>query len=270
MRSNTLFPALLALAFGPGLASAQAPAVAPSDSTVAARQVAIAAPSDAANDLDDWVGPSQSAPDGMAAEDFGPGDPGFGPGDPDAMDPGMDPRHGGGPDRGGWGSGRQWGHRGPGRDGGMMLSRLVNNPELREKLGISAEQAAKIRQQTLAYQTTAIRNRADVQVKRLELRDLMAADNPDRAAIDRKLAEVSAAQLTAEKASVGFRLDMRNALTADQKAKLEQWRKDMMQKRWQDRGDRGPGNRGPRNMRQGPPPDSNRPPAPGNNSNPGE
>jgi len=207
-------------------------------------------------DLDDWVGPPE--PGDVGVPDIAP------PEDPGGMDPGMGPgldRDWRGP--GGHGDRRGFGDRGPG--GEMMLSRLVNNPEIREKLGITADQAAKIRQQSLTFETAQIRNRADVQVRRAELRSLLEADNPDRAAIDRKLQEVSTAELAATKSAVNFRLDMRNALTPEQKQKLQQWRKEMWEKRSQERGHRrgpdGPGGPG-RRMRQGPPPPTSDQPAP--------
>jgi Spy/CpxP family protein refolding chaperone len=66
----------------------------------------------------------------------------------------------------------------------------------------------------------------------LELRELFSAQNPDRGAIDSKLAEVSAAKLTEAKAAINFHLDMRAALTPDQKLKLQQMRKDFFQHRF--------------------------------------
>ena len=47
----------------------------------------------------------------------------------------------------------------------------------------------------------------------MDLNDLLAADKPDRAAIDSKLQEIGAAQIAAEKAAIDNRLNMRDALT---------------------------------------------------------
>jgi Spy/CpxP family protein refolding chaperone len=104
--------------------------------------------------------------------------------------------------------------------------RLVNNPAMREKLGITDEQAAKIRQQTFDFQKAEIRGRAEVQVKRLELNQLLTAANPDRAAIDQKLEQISAAQLAQRKLWVNYRLDMRAALTSEQRQKLQNLREE--------------------------------------------
>ena len=113
------------------------------------------------------------------------------------------------------------GMRGRGEHG-FMLARLVNNPDLRQKIGISDEQAAKIRQQYTDFRKSEIRTGADLRIKRLELRDLISADKPDRTAIDRKLQEVGAAQLAREKSAIDFHLAMHDALTPEQRQKLRQ------------------------------------------------
>jgi Spy/CpxP family protein refolding chaperone len=149
-----------------------------------------------------------------------------------------------GPGRGHWGRGagmamRGWGQR------DLMLARIVRDPALRQRLGITAEQTTKIQQETSAFRKTQIRSRADDAIKRVELMDLLSAEQPDRAAIDKKLEEIAAVRLAQAKAAVGFHLSMRDVLTPDQRQKLEQMR-------------RGPGPRGPR---RGGPRDSDEPPA---------
>ncbi len=113
----------------------------------------------------------------------------------------------------------------------FMLARLVNNPAVRERIGITPEQAQKIRTQTLNFRKDRIRNRANLQVSRLELKDLLSTDNPDRNAIDQKLQEISAVRLTQAKSAVDFHLDMRAALTPDQHRKLRQMREDFRRRR---------------------------------------
>jgi Spy/CpxP family protein refolding chaperone len=167
-------------------------------------------------------------------------------------------------------SGGQMGMRGMGmrgfqvrtmhqRERGFLLARLLQNPALREKLGVTDEQAAKIRQQFTDFRIEQIRNRADLQVKRIELRNLMSADKPDRAAIDKKLQEISAAQLARERAKVDFHLAMRDALTPEQRQKLQQLREN-----FRTHGARGMGPHGPRSQRwqkqqETPPPPSTNP-----------
>ncbi|MES2221361.1 MAG: Spy/CpxP family protein refolding chaperone [Acidobacteriota bacterium] len=123
----------------------------------------------------------------------------------------------------------------------FMLARLANNPTFRERIGMTPEQAQKIRTETFDFRKAEIHNRAELQVKRLELRELMSVENPDRGAINSKLEEISAARLTHAKAAVNFHLDMRAALTPEQKQKLQEMRKDFFQHRFgSGRPDEGP------------------------------
>jgi Spy/CpxP family protein refolding chaperone len=141
----------------------------------------------------------------------------------------------------------RWGHRhgGFGHDGRrgrrhFGFARLLNDPSIRQQVGITDEQAATIRKQGLDFRKTEIRGRADVEVKRIELKYLLAADKPDRAAINAKLQEISVAQLSLQKSSVDYRLSMREAITPAQREKLRQ----LMRDRWQRDAGRGPGREG--------------------------
>jgi len=195
-----------------------------------------------------------------------------GPQDPPAGQPGGSGEMGGpggpmGPD--GSGFGRR--HGGWGRDGGehrgfaggrrdFSLSRLLSDPDVRQQVGVSDDQLAKIRQQESDYRKTEIRDRADLEVKRVDLHTMLESDKPDRAAIDSKLAEISASQLALEKSKVKFRLDMRNAITPEQRTKL----REVMRQRWARGGDSG-WQRGPRGGRHG----GQRGPGPGPSPAPG-
>jgi Spy/CpxP family protein refolding chaperone len=154
---------------------------------------------------------------------------------------------------GGWQRGE--GRRGGGRFRGMRgsrrgrvefaLERLAENPAARERIGMTAGQAAKIREETSEFRKGAIRGRAELQVKRLELQDLLRAETPDRSAIDRKIDEISAARLAQSKGQVHYRLAMREILTPEQRQKLRQMREESRGRGFQGgprppRGPRGP------------------------------
>ncbi len=138
----------------------------------------------------------------------------------------------------------RWDHRGPGPGGWgpmhsrmrrhhqFMLARLVSRPGFRDRIGITPDQAQKIRTETLGFRKTQIRNRADLQIQYLDLKDLLSAENPDRSAIDKKLDEIGSTQLAQRKAAIDFHLDMRAALTPDQKQKLRQMREDFFRRRF--------------------------------------
>ena len=177
-----------------------------------------------------------------------------------------------GRDGGGWGHrdgdgerfGRGRGLRGRGMEGHeFMLGRLLGDPAVREQIGVSADQAAKIRQQQADFRKTAIRSRADLQIKQIDLREMMAADKPDRAAIDAKLQDISTARLAFEKSAVNFRLDSRDALTPDQRQKLRALMGDR-RRREGGPGEHAPGDGWPGGRRGNAPPPkpSGAPPAP--------
>lgn len=154
---------------------------------------------------------------------------------------------------GGRGMGQGFGG-GMGR-GGAPLGRVFNNPDLQKQIGVTPEQVAKIKQQNTDFEKFNIENRATLQTRHLELNQLMSASTPNRAAIDAKLGEISAAQLAAEKERVHHELDMKTALTADQQAKL----KELMQSH---QPGMGPGGRGGPGMGRGGQPSRTSSPAP--------
>ena len=142
--------------------------------------------------------------------------------------------------RGSWGPQKgQWdrgGNRGMHRQ--FMLANLVKNPSFRERIGITPEQVQKIETQTFDFRKALIDNRATLEVKNLELRQLLSAETPDRSAIDQKLQEISVARLAQSKAMIDFRLDMRTALTPEQRQKLRQMRQGFRHRGF---GPQGPG-----------------------------
>lgn len=230
-------------------------------------------------------GPGQNPPPRQQGQMQGP--PG-GPGGRSFMRPGagpsgpggqMGPRGFGGGQTGRRsfdGGGHQFGQRGQmGMRGRGMGARgfggggFLNNPAMRQRLGITSDQATKIHQQDLDFQKSQIRNRADLDVKRIELNELLAADNPDRAAINAKLQEVSAAQMASEKAGIDNRLALRDVLTPAQRTQLQQLRTNGPQPNGATQATPRAGGRGGagRGQRGTPPPPSNpqgQPQAPAN------
>ncbi len=132
------------------------------------------------------------------------------------------------------------GMRGHGPAAGGMLLGLVNSPEMRQRLNITLEQAEKIRQQATDFLKGQIRNRADLEIQRLDLRNMLAAEHPDRAAIDATLQKMSDLRLAQEKSAVDFHLAMRDAFTPEQRQKLREMRRAGMRKRFGGRMMRGP------------------------------
>jgi Spy/CpxP family protein refolding chaperone len=132
--------------------------------------------------------------------------------------------------RGGFGRGGRREHRHSG------FARLLNDPSIRQQVGITDEQAVTLRKQEADFRKTEIRGRADLEVQQIDLKGLLAADKPDRAAINAKLQEISTEQLSLQKSAIDYRLTMRDAITPAQREKLHQ----LMRDRWQRDGGRHP------------------------------
>jgi Spy/CpxP family protein refolding chaperone len=143
----------------------------------------------------------------------------------------------------------------------LTLGQLARNPQFRERIGLTPEQVSKIQAQESIFAKARIRNQAELQVKRMELRELMQEEKPDRALIEKKMREVTEAEFAQRKAAVDHQLTMRDLITPEQKQKLQEVRQEMRTRHMQAGQGRGMGpgmglGRGP----QGPQPPQ--PPAP--------
>lgn len=101
------------------------------------------------------------------------------------------------------------------------LGDLLSDADVRQQLGVTAAQAAKIDRQQSDFVKTQIRNTAQLQIERMELDDLVFAEKPDRSAIDSKLQEIGAAQAAPAKSDIDTFLAAQEALTPVQRQKLQ-------------------------------------------------
>lgn len=131
-----------------------------------------------------------------------------------------------------------------------VLARLLRDPELQKQLNLTDEQRKKLQDINFNTEKAAITERAAMQVQRLELKRLMRAENPDRAAIDKKIQEISQARTALMKTRANELLDVRAVLTKEQRDKI----RETIQRR--PRPMRQQGMNGPGMMRRGmnPPP----------------
>ena len=102
------------------------------------------------------------------------------------------------------------------------------NPQVQKELGITGEQRQKLEDIRFDMEKEVIQHRSALQIHRLELSRLTNAENPDRAAIDKKIQEVSQEEGSLMRSSIDARLNARGVLTAEQRTKLAQFR----QNRW--------------------------------------
>jgi Spy/CpxP family protein refolding chaperone len=106
------------------------------------------------------------------------------------------------------------------------LGRILNNPDFRTKLGITDEQYAKLKNSFLDSEKVAIRTRADLQIKRLELANLMSADNVDRTQVNQKISDIGALETALMKNHIETQLAVKDTLTPEQLKKFQQWRQN--------------------------------------------
>lgn len=105
-------------------------------------------------------------------------------------------------------------HHGIGMDQGGMP----------EELNLTKEQTDKIKKIRSAAKKQNIPLKSDIELKEIELRDLMDNDNPDKAAVAAKIKEIDALRTQIKINRMNARIDCHNILTKEQKEKMEQWR----------------------------------------------
>jgi Spy/CpxP family protein refolding chaperone len=111
-----------------------------------------------------------------------------------------------------------------GLDGPLVRAeRALRDPQIRQQLGISDQQASKLEQDITTFRKAQIQNRANLEIQRIDLQNLLAADNPDRAAVDSKLQQVGAAQQALEKSAVDFAVTLKQEIPPEQRQKIRQF-----------------------------------------------
>jgi Spy/CpxP family protein refolding chaperone len=142
--------------------------------------------------------------------------PGMGPGRGQGMGPGMGMRWMQRMHRGGRGMGQGMG-RGARMGRGMAgaFARLDLTDAQREKIRAIHERQAR----------KDIQARADMQVARMDLRDLMRADSPNATAINSQIDRLARMRADMQKARVAVMLEARSVLTPEQRKQLQDMRR---------------------------------------------
>lgn len=107
---------------------------------------------------------------------------------------------------------------------------------LEEQLGLSDEQVSKLRALGRDAAKAGIRTRSELAIQRMELEELLEADEPDRAAIDRKLRQLSEVRDALQRVRIEHRLAFRQVLTPEQRTKARTLLRQRLHKRFQERG----------------------------------
>lgn len=162
-----------------------------------------------------WAEPGEGrggGPEGKRA--MGPGGPGDGPGGGAAM-------------------------------GARILERLLDNPEKMKEFGITETQAATLQKSFYELEKKMVTLQGEAELAQIELRRLMDADAPDKAAVLAAVEKAGAARTAIQKAQVEQRLNVREVLGDETMKKIKHLVGDRMRQA------RGPGDdedrpRGPR------------------------
>ena len=98
---------------------------------------------------------------------------------------------------------------------------MAENPRVRTYLGLTDEQVGRLHKISVDAQKASVQTRADMELRHIELRELMRADNPDHDAIMAKLDEVNALQGKMAKQRAETMLSARSVLTPEQVKKIK-------------------------------------------------
>jgi protein CpxP len=118
----------------------------------------------------------------------------------------------------GWRSGPREHEMGP------RLMPLVENERVKTALGLTEEQVGRLRQIAVETEKSAVKTRAELAVRRIELRELLRADKPDREAVMKKVEEISDLRGQIMKQYVESMLALKTVLTPEQQQKLRAFR----------------------------------------------
>ena len=102
----------------------------------------------------------------------------------------------------------------------------ANSGALKQALGLSDEQAAQLRKLWQDERKQAIRRRADMQIARMELDEALNAPTLDEKAVGLKVQALTQLQATALRARGDQRLAVAKLLTPEQRAKMQQLRRE--------------------------------------------
>jgi Spy/CpxP family protein refolding chaperone len=134
-----------------------------------------------------------------------------------------------------WGQGhyRGYSHHGMGRwdgrlgfGGGRGLLRLADNSRLRAYLNLTDQQVGRLHQIAVDAEKSSVKTRADLELRGIELRELLRADNPDHDAVLKKVQEISELRGQMMKQHIESLLTAKSVLTPEQQKKLRSFRED--------------------------------------------
>jgi periplasmic protein CpxP/Spy len=138
----------------------------------------------------------------------------------------------------GMGMGMGMGMSGEDQMGGRLLA-VLDNDRIKSALGLTDQQVDRLRNIVVETEKTSVKNRAEIEVRGIELRELLRADNSDRDAVMKKVQEISGLRGEMMQRHVAALLDAKAVLTPEQQKKV----RTFVESRMETRGLGGPENR---------------------------
>ncbi len=123
-------------------------------------------------------------------------------------------------ERGAWEHGfRDHGSRGM----APRILALLGNDRFKSDLGLGDEQVDHLRQIVIGAQKSSIQTRAQMEIRSIELRELLRADKPDREVVMKKVQEISALRGQMMQQHVEALLAAKSVLTPEQQKKIREF-----------------------------------------------
>jgi Spy/CpxP family protein refolding chaperone len=111
---------------------------------------------------------------------------------------------------------------------GVRLGAMLDSERFRTALNLTDPQVDRLREVVVEAEKSAVKTRAEMAVQRIELRELLRADKPDREAVMKKVQEISDLRAELMKQHVEALLAAKSVLTPEQQKKfrtyMEGWR----------------------------------------------
>jgi Spy/CpxP family protein refolding chaperone len=116
----------------------------------------------------------------------------------------------------------------------------------KDEIGLDDAQVGKIEKMQEIYRESAIRSQADVKVKNMKLQSYLKSDQINRKKLETMIRDIAKLKTDMQIDRMNYLLDVKNILTKEQIAKIEEFKKTRREQRMKKRLER----RGQRGMRQ--------------------
>ncbi len=103
---------------------------------------------------------------------------------------------------------------------------IWKNKSLAKEIGVSEEQVKKIKELSIATEKKMIKIRADMELKEIDLREVLDADKPDEGKAVNLIKEIMKKKTEAWILKIKQRIAMKKTLTTEQMEKLEGFKRE--------------------------------------------